>query len=576
MKIEFLTLLNESNCIKNNETHEYLLTTPIIEAEGEYQITCPMIITSNCNTIIKCEIIEVYSDSVSFSNILFETNIIVDKSKKFSLHNCSITSTQKVSDSVISIVYSEDVLIDNCKINESNDCTGVIINFDSSATIQNTEISHHQNSLLICGNGSIVTVNNCNFHHSNGNGIYWINEGKITVDHCTISDTKCPPILLNGPQCKVNNNVISNCPQDGICVYNSDDFTIENNTISNMGSSAISIRSEARGIIKSNKISEIGGNGSYIEYSNVDVCDNLICRTNYPAVVIMNQSTVTLKNNKIKNIKTCGIAGRNAKSITITNNEIDEILECGISLSSTDICIIENNTISNCAISSIESYNKSNAIVQNNIISKSGKYAFFSYTMGQIKAQNNQIDNVGDSMVKLSHKGSGEFIDNKINDCKNQCENKTTSFYYFARNGNFESVTNDIEKVNENSVKFEKTTVNDDLVLCLKCNKNQRDCYLMRCGHRIYCRECAKLALQKKENCPLCRFPIIQVSEGFKMNGDDQLCILCFENVPDTIIMPCGHTGVCSSCLNNWLKENRVCPCCRTSNPYYNKIETSL
>lgn len=38
MKIDFLTLLNESNCIKNTETQEIIITSPLIEAEGDYQI----------------------------------------------------------------------------------------------------------------------------------------------------------------------------------------------------------------------------------------------------------------------------------------------------------------------------------------------------------------------------------------------------------------------------------------------------------------------------------------------------------------------------------------------------------
>lgn len=575
MKIEFSTLLNDSNCIKNLETHEYIITSPLIEAEGNFQITCPMKISSSANTLIKCDIIEVFSNSVSFSNMSFETTIIVDTSNDFTFQDCKIRSTKKFADSVISIASSQNILINRCKITESTDCSGIIINYDSVVSIKNTEISHHPNSLLICGNGSTVTISNCNLHHSNGNGIYWINDGEVQIDHCTITDTKYPPILLNGPKSNISNNIIQNCPQDGICVYNSAKFTIEDNTISKVGSSAISVRSEAKGIIKSNKITDTGGNGAYIEFSNVQLFDNIFDHTAYPGVVIMNQSTATLKGNKITNIKACGIAGRNAKSITIIENEIDEISECGISLSSTENCRIESNKISNCAISSVESYNKSNSFILNNSISQIGKYAFLSYTSGQIKAENNQIDHIGESMVKLSHKGRGEFINNQVTNCSNQFVNKTSSLYYFAKNGQFENVTNDIEKAEENSIKFEKTSVNDDLTLCMKCNERKRDCYLIKCGHRVFCRECALMSLQNNEKCPLCRFPIIQISEGFKMNNDD-LCILCFENKPDTIIMPCGHTGVCSKCLNNWLKENRVCPCCRTSNPYYNKIETSL
>ncbi|KAK8880603.1 hypothetical protein M9Y10_003284 [Tritrichomonas musculus] len=97
----------------------------------------------------------------------------------------------------------------------------------------------------------------------------------------------------------------------------------------------------------------------------------------------------------------------------------------------------------------------------------------------------------------------------------------------------------------------------------------------MSCVTRVYGKECAELALQNKETYQLCRFPIIQVSEGFKMSQDN-LCILCLENKADTIIMPCGHIGVCSKCLNNWFKGNKVCPICRNAGSYYNKIDTSL
>lgn len=575
MKIDFLTLLDESNSIKNTETQEILITSPLIEAEGEYQILNPIKISSSSNTLIKCDIIEIHSPSVSFSNLSFETNIIVDTSNDFTFQNCTIKSTKKVADSVISIVSSQNVQIDNCKITESIDCCGLSVNFESIANIKNTEISHQSDTLLVIGNGSFVTVSHCNLHHSECNGIHCSVECNIQVDHCTINDINYPPILVNSSFCEISNNIIHSCSQNGINIAKSPHFTIENNTISKISNSAISVQSESQGIIKSNKVSEIGGNGAFIEFSKVEFLENTFNQSTYPGIAVINESEATLKDNKISNVKMCGIAGRNAKTINIINNEIDSISECGISLSSTEKCLIEGNKITNCAISSVECYNKSNAVIQNNKISHMGKYAFLSYTSGSIKSENNEIDHIGDSMVKLSHKGSGEFINNKVSGCPNQCDNKTTSIYYFANNGQFEAVTNDKERAEQDSIKFEMPNVNDEVILCLKCNKNQRNCYLMKCGHKVYCKECAQLALENKENCPLCRFPIIQVSEGYKM-GEEDLCFLCFENKPDAIIMPCGHTGVCSICLNNWFKNNRVCPCCRTGDCYYNKIETSL
>lgn len=575
MKIDFLTLFNETNSTKNAETNEIVITSPLIVAEeGDYQIKSPCQISSTVNTQIKCDIIEIFSPSVSFSGITFETNIILDTSNEFTFKNCTIKSTKKQADSVISVNFSQKVLIEDCKIIESTDCVGITVNFSSIIKIINTEICNQANSLIVCANRSIATIINCNLHHSEGNGIFVDDEGDILIEKCQITNTKCPPIWINHAKCCVKDNVIVNCEQDSVCVYNSPNFMLENNEISNIGSSAISIRSEAKGVIKGNKIKNVKGNGIYIEFSDVEVVENIFDNIDFPSVAVINNSKAVLKENKITNIDKCSIAGRNAKHIEIINNEIDKSKECGISLSGTEKCIINGNKISNCLISAIETYNESNAEITDNKISNMGKYAFMSYTAGNIIAKNNQIDHVGESMAKLTHTGKGEFVDNVISDCKSQCENQTTGLYYFANNGEFEAVTNNKDKAND-KVKFEQPIVSKNVVLCLKCNKNQRNCFLLKCGHQVYCKECAELALKNHENCPLCRFPIIQVSEGFKMN-EDELCILCCEKKPDSIIMPCGHTGVCSDCLNNWFKENRCCPVCRAGDSYYNKIEKNI
>ena len=109
----------------------------------------------------------------------------------------------------------------------------------------------------------------------------------------------------------------------------------------------------------------------------------------------------------------------------------------------------------------------------------------------------------------------------------------------------------------------------------MKCNKNVRNCYLFECCHKVYCKECADLACQNKERCPLCRFTIDKVSEGYGMNSEN-LCIICCQNEPDSIIIPCGHTGVCSDCLDNWFKENKTCPCCRSKAEKYRMIDNDI
>ena len=80
----------------------------------------------------------------------------------------------------------------------------------------------------------------------------------------------------------------------------------------------------------------------------------------------------------------------------------------------------------------------------------------------------------------------------------------------------------------------------------MKCQKNDRNCFLIDCGHKVFCKECADLACKNKENC--------------------------FENTIDCIILPCGHMCVCSQCLEHWFKNNQTCPVCRNDHSFYKNI----
>lgn len=40
-------------------------------------------------------------------------------------------------------------------------------------------------------------------------------------------------------------------------------------------------------------------------------------------------------------------------------------------------------------------------------------------------------------------------------------------------------------------------------------------------------------------------------------------CLVCFNNVPDTVFMNCGHSGVCYECADSLLKSSRECYLCR-------------
>lgn len=47
------------------------------------------------------------------------------------------------------------------------------------------------------------------------------------------------------------------------------------------------------------------------------------------------------------------------------------------------------------------------------------------------------------------------------------------------------------------------------------------------------------------------------------VDDDENLCVICFENEPDAVIMNCGHGGLCYRCaIENW-KKGDMCVICR-------------
>jgi hypothetical protein len=49
----------------------------------------------------------------------------------------------------------------------------------------------------------------------------------------------------------------------------------------------------------------------------------------------------------------------------------------------------------------------------------------------------------------------------------------------------------------------------------------------------------------------------------------NDLCFICFDKPPNSIYKPCGHGGVCETCVDSILKGRnkeraKMCPMCRT------------
>ena len=50
---------------------------------------------------------------------------------------------------------------------------------------------------------------------------------------------------------------------------------------------------------------------------------------------------------------------------------------------------------------------------------------------------------------------------------------------------------------------------------------------------------------------------------GADFDDDESLCIICFTNQANSVLLDCGHGGVCIECSLDAMKQNNVCVLCR-------------
>jgi len=105
--------------------------------------------------------------------------------------------------------------------------------------------------------------------------------------------------------------------------------------------------------------------------------------------------------------------------------------------------------------------------------------------------------------------------------------------------------------------------------LLIERGSNKEDLYkalrlaTMKCNKEI-----VKLVLSAMDTDQVVQF-LLQVGMVLEDGGtgkgaddEERTCIVCFESSRDAVIVPCGHTGCCSNCLDGF-PAPRLCPICR-------------
>jgi len=84
---------------------------------------------------------------------------------------------------------------------------------------------------------------------------------------------------------------------------------------------------------------------------------------------------------------------------------------------------------------------------------------------------------------------------------------------------------------------------------------------------KVYRTSSRKLKLETK---------IPAYESGVISNDNDNICVVCMENVKSTVCIPCGHIIYCIPCLHNIIKSMKIIPCSLCRQPITELIKVYI
>ena len=173
----------------------------------------------------------------------------------------------------------------------------------------------------------------------------------------------------------------------------------------------------------------------------------------------------------------------------------------------------------------------------------------------------------------------GLFMEGNINadDINKEIDKVYHRFFHYAREQFLEkNKDNNVEK----SLSFVVNKNQSDILKWLKIKLcSNKHCSSWREKLPFGVSGCAECKIRKSENKLTCRLNKKIKQKVFESSGsssEECMCSICFDNVENASVLPCGHYFH-QKCINHWLINNREnCPNCRLDlnlnlNVKYNK-----
>ena len=79
----------------------------------------------------------------------------------------------------------------------------------------------------------------------------------------------------------------------------------------------------------------------------------------------------------------------------------------------------------------------------------------------------------------------------------------------------------------------------------------------------VLCHWCMAVYVFRLMAPPRPQSPQPQADTPIAPSSDDSICYICVETCADTVLLACGHRGLCAACAIRLWRTDRRCPLCR-------------
>lgn len=481
---------------------------------------------------------------VVFENLDISGKIQITAHAKVIFRNCNIHNLDH-NECVVEIFDNSSGLFENCSLdNDLKVC--VVIRDRSFAYFNRCTVDHSANTGILVQDSSSIQAFNCDFSRCTRYAIYLFRGGKAFLQNCTFHNISGKPIFsLNNSEVEARGCHFDTCQGGAICMAESSKLQIMECDFQNIDGCAISLLKDSSTKVSDCMFEQINGNGVNFDISTGEVTDCTFDSFNFPAISVSGlNANPTIKRCTIRNVSEhsfiavrCNaapifedihIGGFTSETPVISCSDFSGSVFKGIDFDISD----KTPEIIACNAAKVKVVPSPKCKVE--CVHENGHMEEYFPVIGDHEYCLRIFERTSSQAMMLPPTNTHiypEFID-----------------------------IQNVQQYEHPDAKVISCLCGHTITSCPICKSHDHDVFTFD-GENLICKNCGVLDFKHNAfKCSLCKFPIRKVLRPF---DDNDTCVICLENSPNVIFLPCGHKCTCHECTHECIRHKKICPICQ-------------